>query len=249
MNTTTVLSRKKVIIAIVLFILVVCIIAITSNIKSSENRYGDHLEIANLDQYTKGAPSNKDSLDYIKYDLLRTVNKNVKEPVQNDSIKDILIRDNSFKQEKDEDTKVYTVSFIVDIKSLKQSYNVSYQWSESGKKDNLNEWGTTVKCLPKDQLVYGDFNCKDMFTELSAPPVDPILNHLPHSTVDYKVSYDPTKEKTLNATIYTTAADERIDSEGAIKQYKSDLQKWITSTGLNPKDYKINYTIVRASLF
>lgn len=217
-------------------------------INSEKSIYKDGLEIANLSDYTNGKPSSKDSLEYIKYDLLRTVNKNVDNPVDSNSIKDVLIRDNTFSQIYDDDIDVYTVEFIVDIESISQSYDVSYQWSSTGKKDNLTEWGTVVKCLPKEKLVYGNFNCKDMFTELDNP-VDPILKYLPYSSADFKVTYDPSINKTLNVTVYTTSADERINPDSAIKQYKANAKKWIESTGVSVSEYKINYTVVRASLY
>lgn len=231
-----------------LLFLVGIVAAILYFTTANKSKYGGGLEITNLDTYTKDKPSDKDSIDYIKYDLLRTVNKNVKTPVTADSVKDIVIRDKTFTQVYDDDLDVYTVNFIVDISSLSQSYDVTYQWSSDGKRDNLTEAGTVVKCLPAEKLVYGNFNCKDMFNEFSTP-VDPILNYLPHTTADYKVVYDPTATKTLKATIYTTAADERIDPDTAIEQYKADVKKWVASTGVNASEYTIRYTLVRASLY
>lgn len=244
------LSKRKIIIIVIVLITIIAI-AVASIVYISSNKrnsYGGELQIANLDEVTNGRPSDQDTLEYIKYDLYRVVNKNNTPPVESNSIKDILIRENSFQQNQDTIKGVNDVSFIVDIESLKQSYLVSYQWSIGKDRSNLDEWGTVVKCLPIEQLIYGDFNCKDMFIELDSPS-DPILKHLPYSTADYSVVLDPSTEKTLKATIRTTAADERFNSDLAIKKYKADLNDWITSIGLNPADYKINYTIIRASLY
>lgn len=244
-NRTT---KKAILIIGSMLLVIILTVGVLYAMNADKNKYGDDLEIKNLDTYTEGKPTSKDSIDYIKYDLLRTVNKNVKTPVTSNSVKDIIIRDDTFSQSYNEEKGVYTVNFIVDIKSLSQSYDVSYQWSNSGEKDKLTEGVTAVKCLPVDKLIYGEFDCKDMFTELSAP-TDPILAHLPYSSLDFKVTYDPNVTKTLNATIYTTAADERTDPGVAIEQYKKNVKEWVASTGVNANEYKINYTLVRASLF
>ena len=99
---------------------------------STRSAYNNHLEIANLAEYTNGKPSDKKTLDYIKYDLYRVVNKSTNKAKANDSVKDIMIRKGSFSQTKNDKKGTHTVSFIVDIASLKQSYSVSYQWTNDG---------------------------------------------------------------------------------------------------------------------
>lgn len=218
---------------------------------TSVRHYDGSMEIQNLSQYTRGKPSNPDTLNYIKYDLFRVINQNLDSPVAANSVKDVMIRNDSFSQDYDRDKGLHTVKFIIDIASLNQSYQVSYQWVDKPDQErSKDEWGTAVKCLSdKDQKVYPDFQCKDMFTQLDQrDQQDPIQRYLPHSTLYYKIILG-TEKKTLRATIYTTAADERTNPEQAIAAYKQEINQWIDSKGLKHTDYKISYTLVRASVY
>lgn len=249
--------RKKTLIiftVLVLFFLGTTILLIFIN-RGNNNSYGEELTIANLSEYTKGRQSDKQSIEYIGHELFKTVNLNVSSPVTDNSVKDVRVRAGSFTQTFDDRTKVYTVSFIVDIQSLKQSYDVSYQWdaSSSGNTEKLDEWGTVVKCLPKEKLLYGDFSCKDMFTELQGN-TDPILNSLPHSTLDYNLTVAQgttgikgDQKLILDADLLLSAADVRSGRDAAIAAYTQEVRDYITSLGLNPDSYTINYTISESS--
>lgn len=216
---------------------------------TTTKRYEGSMEIQNLSQYTKGKPINQETLAYIKYDLFRVINQNTSSPAASNSIKDIMVRDNSFSQAHDKDKGLHSVNFIVDIASLNQSYRVSYQWVDRADQErSKDEWGTAVRCLSDgDQKIYPDFQCKDMFSQLDQPS-DPIMQHLPHTTPYYKIILG-SEPKTLQATIYTSAADERTNPDQAIAQYKTEINKWVDSLGLKHTDYKITYTLIRASLY
>ncbi len=249
MDYQTQKTRKLILIIIGAFAAVVMLI-IASYLYSNQSKDNGKLTISNLKSFTKVTAENKERIDYIQNDLFRIVNQNSKSPVKNNSVKDVVVRKDSFSETYKEEVKTHTVTFIADIKSLGQSYDVSYQWVDAsiGNQDVLDEYGTIVKCLPKEKLIYGEFNCKDMFTELSTPS-DPILSHLPYSSENFEVVYDPRVSKTLNATIKTSASDERSGGEAAIERYKNDVKTWLVSVVKNPEDYTINFTLVRASLY
>jgi len=242
-------AKRVFIIALTAFIGLLIIAAAIYLYVTSKNQYGDAIKIQNLGSYTAGKPVNKERVDFVQHDLFNTVNKNLDKPVKGSSVKDALVRDGTFSQTYNDKVDVYTVKFIVDIASLKQSYDVSYQWVESGDSyQKLDEYGTGVRCLPKDKLKFGDFNCKDMFTQLQ--PTEPLLQHLPYTTPNIDVVLDPRAEKTLSVTIQTSAADERTDPDAAIALYKSQVNSWLRSVGgVDPSDYTIRYDIVHASLY
>ena len=174
------------------------------------------------------------------------INLNSSKKYKSNEIKDIFIRKDTFSQFYDKDTDVHTVHFILDIKSIKQSYNVSYQWtSDHHRSEDIDEYGTGVKCLPKERLIYGDFNCRDMFTEEE----DPFADILPFSTMEYTIRQSPSADNTLNITINTSAADERIDPDGAIESYKQQATQYLLDNNVDLEKYKLNYEIIHASLY
>lgn len=243
--------KKRLVLAGLVFLAVTVVISIIYWSLSSGQK-GGYLDISNLDKYTRGKPSDKDTLDYIKRSLYTTVNLNLREPVASNSVKDILVRDGAFHQEASETKSAHIVTFIVDIESLKQSYQVNYSWpyDKNRGSDNIDERAVGVLCLPRDKLVFGDFKCKDLFTEEEVAP-DPIFQYLPHSTLDYSVTYDSEAErKTLVIDIKTSAGDERVDPKAAIEAYQNEARQWLDSLeGINAKDYVIHWTYSRSSLY
>lgn len=227
---------------------------IYSSIQSSKNPYGESAEIGNLSDFTKGKPVDSNTLNLIKASLYRTIKLNSPDSSP-EKVTDIFVRDGSFSQEYTKEKKLHSVDFIVDIASLQQSYNISYQWVDS--KDSAiyeDEYGTVVRCLKDDKVIYKDFKCKDVFTEMDrisklGMPNDPILKHLPYSTTSYKVAFN-FERKTLDMKVYLSAADVRSGKEvEIIDKYKSEVRDWIISKKLDPKNYEnIHITIERASI-
>lgn len=78
-------------------------------------------------------------------------------------ISDATIRNGSYSQSiSDPQLSIYVTNFIVDIPSIKQSYNVQDTWSPlSTDVTHLYDYTTLVTCLDSSQLIYGNFNCTD----------------------------------------------------------------------------------------
>lgn len=238
---------KKVRIIVFLFFLIsLLIVCISYYFISSKNQYGESLTISNLSDYINGKPSDSQTIERIENFLYKTVKYNVKK-LEDNSIKDIIIRDDSFSQKHDKEHDVYTVNFIVDIKSLSQSYKVSYQWQTKNKtKFNpyIDQYGTQVICLPIDQLIFGDFNCRDeRIFEIGFEKYDPVYLLLPyHVDSSYKIvdytKFDDTV--TLNVEAYAPRWVSKID-EALLATYTAQIKSWLKSRELNPDNYTINY--------
>lgn len=244
-----VINVKKILLITFLVIVGVVIVALsTTYTESRKNKFGDEVVINKLEENTTDRPTpEKNVIDYIQFELLEAVNMNHKKAIKGSDITDAVVRSGSFNQQSKDN--IYTVSFIVDIPSLKQSYQANYQWEEgTSSVKNIDEWGTNVRCLPEEKLIFGKFECKDMFSILSGDN-SAIIRHLPHSTLNYRVTLDPKEKNTLNVVIKTSAADERKDSSAAVLTYKNQVVEWIRSTGNDPVDYKIKYSVIRASLY
>ena len=223
--------------------IVVCILVLWV-ITSTKNRYGEELEISNLSSYTAGNPSNQNNIDAIQRNLLLTVNKNLSKPVKGDSVKDIIVRKRTYVQSFNSQNRVHSVGFIVDIKSLRQSYNVTYQWSDDGSTKYLDEYGTGVTCLAIDKLIYGDFNCVDtQILEKGRQYYNPVEKILPR-IVEYKYSIKSYKTilDTDKATLDVEAfVPSWADKAATLDSYSNEIKEWIKSKKLNPDNYYFNY--------
>ncbi|HUD07945.1 MAG TPA: hypothetical protein VMQ52_02615 [Candidatus Saccharimonadales bacterium] len=98
---------------------------------------------------------------------------------------------------------------------------------------------------------------KEIINEQSQfPPSmeDPILSHLPYGTLDYNLtdSYQTVGGKTkliLDAQLFLDALDVSSPQaeQSAISSYEQEVAQYISSLGLNPSSYDIQYTIVQPS--
>ena len=124
--------NKKLITTISIFVSIVLLLSGVFIIYTLRNPYGQGVSIRNLSNYTDLNSSNKDSIDIIKNNLYEQISRNIY-PSSYDKVKNIsdaIVRNDSFTQEYNKDSKIYSVEFIVDIESVKQSYLVNYQWSD-----------------------------------------------------------------------------------------------------------------------
>lgn len=243
-------ARTLLITAVVLIVVAAIAGIIYAVYLSFRNPYGDQLEIANLSEYTAGKPTDEDRLKLIKHNLFDAVQFNSKEKLDSNSIDDVVIRKDSFSQTYSKSIDVHTVTFTVDIKSVKQSYKVSYQWA--GAKENaeyVDEYGTQVTCLPLDELIYGDFKCVDeRIEEMGVANHDPIQPLLPYherskfKIVDYSKSDigDEDNRVDLEVEAYVPYQKNAID-QATLDEYTRDIRKWLQSRKLNPDNYNINY--------
>lgn len=77
--------------------------------------------------------------------------------------------------------------------------------------------------------------------------IEPMLNHLPYKTTDYTLVADFTSgingepKLTVDATLRIAAAD--AGNTTVINQYKQEVASYISSFGLSPANYTINYTV------
>jgi len=180
--------------------------------------------------------------DALNQSLCANVKTNLKS--SNFNVGDANIRDGSVEFEFDE-IKTHSGSFIVDIQSIRQSYEMSYKWSQDKNKNILGVY-TATKCLPSNKLLFGDFDCKDYLTDsANETKPNPILDYLPYSTFNYSIKANNDSGKLeLDADIFLYSADTRDGGrDESIKKYKSEVIDWIKSKELNPDDYSINYNI------
>ena len=61
------------------------------------------------------------------------------------------------------DTNVHYAKFVVDIESLKQSYDVQIEWvQDSSYRKNLSGYPVVISCVDSSAVIYQEFDCTDM---------------------------------------------------------------------------------------
>lgn len=205
----------------------------------NKNPYGDNVAIKNYDQKVKNLPNDYKNL--FSAMLFEAVKVNLPD-VKPGDINGGTIREGSDTQQEVTTGRQYAGSFIVDIESVKQSYRVQYEYSSNPGDGFSSGYPLLVSCLEKDELIYGDFNCKDKQTE-NSQETDPIIGILPYVTLDYELRaiYDDSGDITLRAQLFLSAADYRSGIEKIVAQRKKSVEQWIRSAGYNPANYVINY--------
>lgn len=242
------LSRRNRIIFFIFAALVVIALIVAAIIgvgkSASQNQFGGYIKIQNYDAKVKNVSS--DVKDAIQSSLYNTVKMNTATDFNPATIKDAFIRDGSDTQAYDSTTQVYSGLFLVDMASIKQTYQVQYSYSVS---NTIDTGGSPIiiTCPTPDQLKYGVFTCKDLVST-QANPDDALLQYLPYQNFSFKISPDQTSGKlVLNVALnivdsdYGTTVAEHAQ---AVADYKGYVVDWFNSKTIDASKYTIlyNYT-------
>lgn len=80
---------------------------------------------------------------------------------QQEGIEDVYagaeMRDGSY--EENEAGGIYQAIFVVDLPEIRQSYRVNYYYLAESQRQYF-EYDTLASCLPVEELIYGDFDCR-----------------------------------------------------------------------------------------
>lgn len=230
-------ENKKLLIAFAAFAIlcvVIIIIAIVSNIPATRKT----ITIDNFYNYVQNVP--EDEKNAIEEALYHVSSLNTEDIPKNTTA---VIRSDTYNQTFE--NNIYKTNFTVDIESLKQSYSVENLYSnlpveESG----LTDYTVLVLCLPLEDLIYDDFNCKDRLSQESGfTKSDPILKELPYSTLNYDISAEEDEDENLIilVKILLSEADYKSDVSFIIDSRQGEVEDWFESLGLDPENYNIRY--------
>jgi hypothetical protein len=193
------------------------------------------IEIRNYDEYIRDLPEEK--RDLINAALYNTVSYYYGDK-RNLRVTDAYIREGSLTRTNDEKTATYG-NFIVDMKSVKQSYLVFYAWSSEAGVEPFPS-ADTVSCLAKDLLIYGDFGCQ------VESGFSPITEYLPYTDVDFEVStrYDFRGGKLVVEVTRAFESDDYDDKARRAERITAvdeKVRQWFSKNQLEMEDYVIEY--------
>jgi hypothetical protein len=225
-------------IIVVFFIGLVAFMVISFLLKG--NPYGDEVVIKNYKETVKNLSD--DYEDLIMSSLYQTIKLNIPEGTPVPEVNDATIRSDTASQTYEKLDNIYQGSFIVDMESLQQSYRVEYSYSNNPDNVALGGYPIIASCLPVEDLIYGDFGCKDSLV-IETGEVNPIVGILPRSTLTYEIRAVTNENNSVKLTIQLllTRVDYTTREAAAVKEYKAEALAWIRSQGFNPNDYAIEY--------
>jgi hypothetical protein len=230
-------ENKKLLIAFAAFAIlcvVMIIIAIVSNIPTTRKT----ITIDNFYNYVQNVP--EDEKNAIEEALYHVSSLNTEDIPKNTTA---VIRSDTYNQTFE--NNIYKTSFTVDIESLKQSYSVENLYSKLPVEESgLTDYTVLVLCLPLEDLIYDDFNCKDRLSQESGfTKSDPILKELPYSTLNYDISAEEDEDENLIilVKILLSEADYKSDVSFIIDSRQGEVEDWFESLGLDPENYNIRY--------
>ncbi len=238
------MSRKKAAILILsgLAVVIGLIALVTVLTQKDENQFGKFIRIQNYDAKVKNLSG--DMRDGMETYLYNVVVKNIDSSIDASKINDAHIRDNSDIQNYDSATTIRSGNFIVDMESIKQSYSVQYSYS-TDEDANIGGNPIVVSCLPKEQLIYGDFKCTDLVSEQSTDD-DTLLQYLPYENFTFSITPDATQGDDLVLIVDLDISEVDLKGDAASKaatvaMYKKEVTDWIASKDVEPSKYEIQY--------
>lgn len=127
--------------------------------------------------------------------------------------------------------------FVVDIKSVRQSYQMSMIWSKY-KNVDLGNYYVEVACVPDDLVIYDDFECKKLNTELPGEVGNPI-GVLPYTKLNDEtgeVAYDIRMMSDYLVISYQACGDEKLK-----KEYEQSARGWLKEQKVDFERYKLRF--------
>ena len=242
-NLTQNLGKRKIAVLIVCLLIIVAAMGyfIFKNISVDKTKVPD---VAGYQEVAGGVPKNLESM--IMGSVADIVKKNNPESTNFSAIAP-KVRNGSYTTTPPNSDGIIQAKFFVDIESLKQSYvaYVSYYKDASDKFAGP----PSIRCIEnKDDLIYGEFDCKEISPVSDQSSSDPLLLKLPYKDPLYYISgYVDGK----GAKHVVVDIDLNTYSEVTRKMFqerKEQSLNWIKSQNVDPDKYLIEWRNLRRSV-
>lgn len=227
MNQIKDLIKKHKFILIILFVLL-----ITGGIGVYFLTRPPRITIQNYNDISSASNSTKAKLEEFLYRFLDTHHNNIKD------LNDVYIRNDSYN--KKEDDSLTSETFLLDINSLKITYQVSYTWSDK----TIVPDGIIIDCPKTEDTKFPESKCVGMYNtseEMALQAKYPLITILPIEIDEYTDNYSTYINYRITYTSNTEDSSVTItitDLSGG--NYDRAIKK-ITELGYNPADYTIKY--------
>lgn len=256
-NTTNI--QKAIIFTIPIIFIVIIIISLITIFNHQNNSFDDtdayHINITNFNQ-TGAAHDYQLALQKSLWQTLQYSN------VPYDTNTTAEIRDNTFSKKINNDFTI--ANFLIDIPSLKQTFNIEYFWpTDSTKIDTSleDQYSINITCPEYSKAIYPGEICR-----ISSNPYDSIDQYLPYYGFTDNLEISIEKQRYANDNIPVTAGNSvdnystdtvtpdqysgqnflwitinTCNDPNLLATGKTYLKNWLTTRLVNPDDFLIEY--------
>lgn len=206
---------------------------------------GNHAAVVKIDNYSEVGNSNnanvEGALSDVKSEHRDIINKAVYDIAALNNTGNInnfgaKIREGSVSNVYLEELGMNFVHFIVDVEDLGQSYELVYRWIKDMPKDkDLKDIPMVVAYCPKaEDLIYGNFDCKDEYNGTGeARVVYETLQFHEFNNARFSIIGNPSVGEKLSISILTPT-DYETDKSKAIAEFS----EYMNSLGFDLEDYE-----------
>lgn len=211
--------------AVIQIIFIIVLIVIFSNL-NKDTYTPANIPISYLNDDLAELPENSvNVIESMLYDSIAS-NGGTLDSISNS---DARVRENSMVDIYFEDIDMHYINFIVDISSIQQSYQVFNEWSDDRTNPNyLIDMATMIMCLPKEQIIYSDHNCKDKFNHNGQKIL--VSKFISHFDFGY---FTPSFKEGNLSTVYINPISFNA-SESVKRSYIQKTKDAISSLGITP---------------
>lgn len=220
---------------VIVTLLALVIIIINMNTRDSHN---DESGLRGIEDYTKKLPRDPLVETYVDKLIDQSIMLNSGESEL--SLKDSEIRKNSFKQNFDENKKLYTARYIIDVPDAKVSFSVKYQWSNGDIEYDNSQLEVSVVCVEEKDLIYKPNECKSVAGGRLWES-HKVFDLLPHKQKEFAITPYPIKTNRLIVAYYLAPGTKNVTQ--VTSEYKLIMEDWLLSEGLNPDDFSYEYRV------
>jgi hypothetical protein len=195
------------------------------------------IDVNNFSDHVENIPDSEREL--IESVLRYTVDLNILS--EGLGVHDAEIREGSYSQTYE--NGIFSTSFIIDIESLQQSYGVKNFYGDIEEDDYI----TLISCLPLSELKWGDFECKDRYSEENGlPRSNPIVYKLPIETSDYRAiftRFNLDGKAEVLVEVYHEFTRNKAVIDTFVSNKVNEVREKLDAYGIDPNSYTIDFTV------
>ena len=151
------------------------------------------------------------------------------------------IRDGSVYNAYIKDLDIYLLNFIVDLEELGQSYRIVYRWTDHYPNKNAPADEPVVAfCLRSEELIYGNFDCKDDYNEYGEDFI--VYSLLKNKNFDGNFFISLFGDVSNGGTLEKIYISPIVNNEETRAEAENTLREWLANLGFDLDNFNYEFS-------